>query len=69
MLAEVNASHEPSGRAAFDVSNNVLVYRSSSGASNAQFAWYGRDGKRQAAVGAPASTPRSGFPQMTQARR
>jgi Tol biopolymer transport system component len=52
-LAEGIFGHNPSGRVPFAVSGGVLVYRTSPNTRMAQLAWYGRDGKRLAAVGAP----------------
>jgi len=53
-VAEGLGGHDPSGAAGFDAAAGMLVYPASAGPVAAQLAWYGRDGKRQAAVGKPA---------------
>jgi Tol biopolymer transport system component len=54
-VAEGINSNEPSGRASYNISGGVLVYRATTGLGIAQLAWYGRDGERRAAVGKPAA--------------
>jgi Tol biopolymer transport system component len=54
-LAENITSHLPSGAAGFSFSGGILAYATSDPGGMGQLAWYGRDGKRQAAVGKPAA--------------
>ncbi len=54
-VAEGIYPHSPTGRAPYSFSGGVLAYRAAPEPSLGQLAWYGRDGKRLAAVGKPAA--------------
>ncbi|HLJ48136.1 MAG TPA: protein kinase [Bryobacteraceae bacterium] len=54
-IAENLLAHDPTGTAGFDISGGILIYRTFDPAALAQLAWYGRDGKRQEAVGKPTA--------------